>query len=163
MPLVHPHDLAGFMVDHDEHVLVTLAVAGLVDAYTREAVERVARGCRDCVLDPAHDLADAPPRYPHVARRGGLVHLQGEPCRGLLEPVREARAVRCPGDPARMDGPAVRAEHAVGAVAEEHPVPLEVQTAPQSRPLVVAVVVERPPCDRRGRTCDGRTLSGGRL
>ena len=44
MPLVNPHDLAVVVVHHDEHVLVPLAVAGLVDAYVHEAVERVARG-----------------------------------------------------------------------------------------------------------------------
>lgn len=66
VPLVHPHDLSVGMVHHDEHVLVPLAVAGLVNAYVLQSVKRVTRCQRDCVLDPARYLAHAPPRYPHV-------------------------------------------------------------------------------------------------
>lgn len=62
------------------------------------------------VLDPARDLVDAPPCDPHVAR--------------------EARSVSHPWHLACVDGLAVRAVHAVRAVAEEHLVPLEVRAAP---------------------------------
>ena len=70
--------------------------------------------------------------------------MQDEPRGHFLELVREAGTVRSPGDHARMHFLAVRTVDAVRAVAEEHLVPFEVQTAPQSWTGTVSVVVERP-------------------
>lgn len=93
MTLAAPDDAIGIVVKHDRHVLVPLLVADLVDSDADKAIEAVACGSVEAVVDALANGAHAFPVDAHELGNYASVAMYTQPCDLFLEGVREARCV----------------------------------------------------------------------
>lgn len=130
--LASPHDGVRLVVHDDGDVLVSLAVAGLVDADANKPVEALA-GVRLEVLVRAMDAtSDGVPLDAHVRGNGALAQLEGHPRHHHVERLRELRAREGPRHAGGMNA-VLGAEDARQAVAKVDENAVVVQGTPQTR------------------------------
>lgn len=123
-----PDQTSGVVVNHDGDVLLTLAIADLVDADSAESVHVIRRrsGLRDHSTDHP---ADRSPGHSQQLRDGGPRGVDGKPGRLILEGAGEACAMTGPRY-GLHDDPMLRAPHSRRLAREIGRDGAEVERAP---------------------------------
>ena len=130
--LAGPHDGVCLVVHDDGHVLVSLAVAGLVYADADKAVKAPFRVGLEVPVRSMDAAADRVPLDAHVGRDGALAQPQRHPCHSHVECPRELGARERPRDSCSVDA-MLRAFDAGQAVAKVYDDAVVVEGAPQAR------------------------------